>query len=140
MDDKLTGGMHSVSSIGPFSWRWPDGVEHFHHGWNAEVRISRHRLAIRHGLSRRQLFGRSRVCSATWVSGRPTVEGVEADDYEMSQALLNRIKVEKQNVRPGESVPAGYEELNIVSHREEIDAPYSPYYLAVKIAQDDIES
>ncbi len=39
-----------------------------------------------------------------------------------------------------EQVPAGYEPFEIVEHRREIDAAYSPFCLAVKIREDDIAS
>jgi hypothetical protein len=37
-------------------------------------------------------------------------------------------------------VPTGYEGFEIVEHRREIDAPYSPQCLAVKIREDDVAS
>jgi uncharacterized HhH-GPD family protein len=80
-----------------------------------------------------------RVHTVTWLDGEVQVEGVEADDYPTSHALLSRIR------RPGralarrwEEVPAGYAGFEIVDHRREIDAPYSPKRLAVKIREDDL--
>jgi hypothetical protein len=35
-------------------------------------------------------------------------------------------------------VPVGYDRFEIVDHRREIDAPYSPNCLAVKIREDDL--
>lgn len=42
--------------------------------------------------------------------------------------------------RSSEEVPPGYERFEIVTNRDEIDAPYSPFGLAVKVHEDDLEA
>lgn len=86
-------------------------------------------------------YGRPRVHSVTWVDRAPTVEGVEADDYEQSHCLLSAIKLpNKKLARKMAEVPSGYERFEIVNHRHEIDAPFSRSGLAVKIREDDLNS
>jgi hypothetical protein len=98
----------SSTALGPFSWRWPAGVEHFTRGWAAIVTVNGQELRLRHGIGGRDVFGRHRVHSVTWLEGQPLVEGVEADDFEKSQSLLSLIKVTKRHLRPGDPVPPGY--------------------------------
>jgi uncharacterized HhH-GPD family protein len=136
-DIKVTG----VSRLDPFDFRWPEDTEAFEGGWAYIAEISGTRHAVRHGLGAREVYGRIRVHTVTWIAGEVQVEGVEADDYPVSQSLLSRLR------RPGRSaartldqVPAGYEQFQIVDHRREIDAPYSPLCLAVKIREDDLAS
>jgi uncharacterized HhH-GPD family protein len=131
----------AVKELGPFPFRWPDGIEPFERGWSFEARITETRFFGQHGIGAREVYGRMRVHTVTWVGGEVQVEGVEADDYPSSQALISRLR------RPGralahtwEQVPAGYEGFEIVEHRREIDAPYSPECLAVKIEEDDLSS
>ncbi len=131
----------AVKELAPFDFRWPENIEWFEHGWSFEARIGTARLSGRHGIGARPVYGRMRVHSVTWIAGEVQVEGVEADDYPNSQALISRLR------RPGrayaqtwEQVPAGYEGFEIVEHRREIDAPYSPHCLAVKIREDDLAS
>ncbi|HLI38178.1 MAG TPA: hypothetical protein VKV80_12690 [Streptosporangiaceae bacterium] len=95
----------------------------------------------RHGLGAREVFGRLRVHTVTWIDGQVQVEGVEADDYPASRALISRLRRPgRATARTWEEVPAGYEGFEIVEHRREIDAPYSPQCLAVKIREDDLAS
>jgi hypothetical protein len=129
----------NMTSIGAFSWRWPEAVEHFERGWLAVVSAHGSEFQIRHGIGRRDAFGRSRVRSVTWVEGEPMVEGVEADDFKESEALLSLIKVTKKHLRRGDPIPVGYAALPIALMSEEISAPNSPSSLAVKLRQDDIE-
>jgi uncharacterized HhH-GPD family protein len=130
-----------VSRLEPFDFRWPEETEAFEGGWTYTAEIGGIRHAVRHGVGVRKAYGRIRVHTVTWIAGEVQVEGVEADDYPVSQSLLSRLR------RPGrspartlEEVPAGYEQFQIVEHRREIDAPYSPLCLAVKIREDDLAS
>ena len=77
----------SMTTLGPFSWQWPANLERFDRGWVAVAEVDGHEFHVRHGIGRRDVFGRSRVHSVTWVEGRPIIEGVEADDYRVIQAL-----------------------------------------------------
>lgn len=80
--------LSNVQQLGAFSWRWPDGVEEFQRGWDFDAQTGGKSIHVRHGLGRRDVFGRSRVHSVTWVSGAPTVEGAVAEDYAKSRALM----------------------------------------------------
>jgi hypothetical protein len=97
----------TMSALGPFSWRWPATIEHFDRGWAAVATVDGGEFRVRHGVGRRQVYGRSRVHSVTWVEGEPMVEGVEADDFDQSEALLSLIKVTKRHLRPGDEIPPG---------------------------------
>ena len=131
----------AVRAVGPFTFRWPDAVESFDHGWEGIARVGAREFRFKHGIGRRVAYGRPRVHSVTWLGGQPEVEGVEADDYERSQALITRIKrSDRKLARNLAEVPPGYEGFLIVNHRDEIDAPYSPNGLAVKIRDDDMEA
>src|SRR5260370_9426755 len=89
----------------------------------------------------REVYGRLRVHTVTWIGGEDQVEGVEADDSPVSQSLLSRLRrAGRALARTLEQVPAGYEPFEIVEHCREIDAPYSPSCLAVKIREDDLAS
>jgi len=129
----------AVKELEPFDFRWPEDIEWFERGWSFDARIAEARFSGRHGIGARPVYGRDRVHTVTWIGGEVQVEGVESDDYPSSQALISRLR------RPGrafahmwEQVPAGYEGFEIVEHRREIDAPYSPQCLAVKIREDDL--
>ena len=95
----------SDSELGSFSWRWPEKTEHFERGYAALVRFEGGEFRIRHGISRRTVYGRPRLHSVTWVENRPTVEGVEADDFAHSRSLLSLIKVTKRHLRPTDPLP-----------------------------------
>ena len=130
----------STEALGPFSWRWPEDVEHFERGWLALVNLNGAELQVRHGIGRRNVFGASRPHSVTWVNNEPTVEGVGADDYDQSGALLSLIKVTKKQLRPHEPVPEGYSQFHVVVMAEAVSGPYSPRSRAVKIREDDVDA
>jgi hypothetical protein len=133
--------LRDVRPVGPFEFRWPDALESFDHGWEGTVIIDDRPMPFRHGIGRRPVYGRDRVHSVTWLARQPTVEGVEADDYEHSGALISRIRrPDRKMARTPAEVPPGYERFEIVTHRDEIDAPYSPGGLAVKVREDDLEA
>lgn len=129
----------SATAIGSFSWRWPEGVEHYEHGWLAIADIDGRELHIRHGIGRREAFGRSRLRAVTWVEGEVAVEGVEADDFAISQSLVSLIKITKKHLRPGAAVPAEYAAFPIAVFSDEVSGPHSFSSLAVKLRQDDLE-
>jgi uncharacterized HhH-GPD family protein len=53
--------------------------------------------------------------------------------------LVSRIKgSDRKVVRDADRLPAGIEGFRVVEHRDEIDAPYSPRCLAVKLPEDDV--
>ena len=128
----------NTTALGPFSWRWPEGLESFDRGWATVALLDGEEFHARHGVGRREVFGRSRVHSVTWVEGAPIVEGVEADDFSRSDALLSLIKVTKRHVRPGGALPPGYAPFQTAVMSDEIVAPYSPHSLAVKLRTDDV--
>jgi uncharacterized HhH-GPD family protein len=125
--------------IDAFSWRWPDGVEEFERGWAFDATTNGVSIHLRHGLGRRDVFGRNRVHSVTWVENAPTVEGAEAEDYAGSRALISVIKrADGKAVRSLDDLPSGYEQLEIVVHRDEVVGPMARSGLAVKIREDDL--
>jgi hypothetical protein len=123
-----------VKALDPFDFRWPDAVESFEGGWSFDVRDAGISHAVRHAVGAREVYGRVRVHTVTWIDGEVQVEGVEADDYPASLSLISRLRrVGRATARRWEDVPAGYQGFDIVEHRREIDAPYSPNCFAVKI-------
>ena len=137
----MTPDIHLVSDseLGSFSWRWPENTEHFERGYAALVRFEGRDFRIRHGIGQRTVYGRPRLHSVTWVENRPTVEGVEADDFAHSRSLLSLIKVTKRHLRPTDPLPPEYAGFTIGVMVEEAAGRYSPRSLAVKIRLDDIE-
>lgn len=93
---------------------------------------------VRHGIGRRDAYGRPRVRSVTWVQGDPLVEGVESDDFDRSEALLSLIKVTEQHLKPDATAPPGYLSLPVVVMADEIRASGAPRSPAVKLRQDDV--
>jgi endonuclease-3 len=128
-----------VSRLEPFEIHWPDGLEPFEGGWSYTAETDGVRQAIRHGVGVRRAFGRVRVRTVTWIGTDDQVEGVEADDYPVSRSLLSRLRRSGRALaRTPDEVPAGYESFTIVRHARELDAPYSPSCLAVKLREDDL--
>lgn len=135
----------TARELGPFSYRWPDGTEHFERGWEFGFTVTDHPRSVpyrvRHGIGEHVVYGRRRAHSVTWLEGAPRVEGVAADDYERSRALLSLLKdPDGRMIRRREDVPAGYDGFTIVDHAEEIRAPYTRRGLAAKIGEDDLAS
>jgi uncharacterized HhH-GPD family protein len=127
--------------LGPFTFPWPDNVEEFEAGWECDVTIDGARHLVRHGIGQREVYGRPRVHVVTWLDREVQVEGVESDDYPTSQAMISRLRrAGRALARTFDEIPPGYEGFEIVRHRAEIDAPYSPTCLAVKLREDDLES
>ena len=128
-----------MREIGPFDYRWPDSTEHFDYGWEGVARIAGQRVSFRHGVGRRHAYGADRARTVTWLGGQPAVEGVAADDYARTRALLSLLKApDGSMIRDRAQAPEGYSELQLVDHRSEIDAPYSRSGLAVKLRADDV--
>jgi uncharacterized HhH-GPD family protein len=126
---------------GPFDYSWPDAVEHFDPGWEGHATAGGRVIRVRYGLGVRIAYGRPRVRGVVWVNGEPVAEGVEADDYPTSRALISGIrKADKAYARSTEEVPEGIGRFPVVSHRSEIEAPYSRRILAVKLAEEDVLS
>jgi uncharacterized HhH-GPD family protein len=127
-----------LSRLDAFSFRWPDSVEDFEYGWEGEVEWDGRRHRVRHGVGRRVVYAQQRPHTVTWLDGAPTVEGVGADDFSDSHALLSLIKAaDGSMVRDVAVVSPGYAAFEVVEFRREIDAPYSRRGLAVKIRIDD---
>jgi uncharacterized HhH-GPD family protein len=130
-----------IDRIDGFEYRWPDTTERFDFGWDASVEFGGRTYRIRHAVGHRVVYGQGRVHTVTFLGGAPTVEGVAADDYPHSQALLSLIKrPDGAMARSPSEVPAGYQRFLVVDHRSEIDAPYSRTGLAVKIRLDDLSA
>jgi uncharacterized HhH-GPD family protein len=135
----LAAEVTGIRQLPPFSFRWPEGEEHFEGGWDYGLTVTGVRHRARHGLGGREVYGRQRVHTVTWLDGAVQVEGVEADDYPTTRALLSVLRHgTKALVRDLDGVPAGYEGFDLVDHRREIDAKWSRYCIAVKIPEDDL--
>jgi len=127
--------------IGSFTFRWPDSEEAFDRGWDLEVAVDGRHLKVRHGLGTRSVYGKHRPHSVTFIGGWAAAEAVAADDYDTSRCLISALKdQEGRIIRPGEEVPGAYAGFPLVSHREQINAPYSRDALAVRLPEDDITS
>lgn len=128
-----------LQQIEPFKFQWPEGYEEFEGGWDFQLTVAGSRHRVRHGIGAREVYGRWRVHTVTWLDREVLVEGVEADDYPVTRGLLSQLKqADKKVVRELAGVPAGYERFELVEHRHEIDAKYAPYCIAVKIREDDL--
>jgi uncharacterized HhH-GPD family protein len=139
MNNIVKASISDVAQIGPFDFRWPDAVEHFESGWTYTLRIDGESHKIRHGLGGRPVYGRERVHTVTWLDGAIQVEGVEADDYPSTGALLSSLRrLDKKLVRTYDEVGEEYGDFHVVEHRREIDAKWSRQCLAVKLAEDDL--
>jgi uncharacterized HhH-GPD family protein len=133
--------IRDLREIEPFTYRWPVGTEEFEGGWSYQLKVSGQTRQVRHGVGSRPAYGKQRVHTVTWLDGNVEVEGVEADDYPTTQALLSLLRhPDKTLIRALGEVPAGYDGFDIVNHRREIDAKFSRYSLAVKIREDDLLS
>lgn len=126
-----------IEQIGPFDFRWPEGIDHFESGWTFQLDVEGETHGVRHGIGGREVYGRERVHTVTWLDGEVAVEGVEADDYPSSGCLLSLLRhTDKKMVRSLQDVPAAYEGFDVVDHRQEIEAKWSRNGLAVKIPED----
>jgi hypothetical protein len=128
-----------LQQIGPFKFRWPEEHEDFEGGWDFQLTVDGARCRGRHGIGGRLVYGRWRVHTVTWLAGEVQVEGVEADDYPVSRALISQLKhADKTVIRSLGDVPQGYKAFELVEHRSEIEAKYVPNCIAVKIREDDV--
>lgn len=128
-----------ITTLSSFSYRWPDGAESFEGGWTCTLTLEGATHHVRHGLGGREVYGRQRVHTVTWLDGAVQVEGVEADDYPTTLGLLSLLRQSgRKLVRTWLEVPGDYEGFEIVEHRREIDAKQSRNSLAVKIAEGDL--
>lgn len=127
---------------GAFDFRWPQVEEHFTHGWEGSLHHRGHRHRFLHGVGARDVYGRRRAHTVTFFDGQPLVEGVAADDFETSASLLSLIKPWRGHklARDPRELPSQYSQLEVVSHADEIQAPYSKRCLAVKIKVDDLQA
>ncbi len=131
----------SEDELPPFTFRWPVNVERFDRGWECRVTIEGEEHRLRHGIGRRHVYGRERVHTVTWLDGQVQVEGVAADDYRESRSLISRLhRGDGKLARWFAELERGYEGLPVVLHRAEIDAAHSPYRLALKVVEDDLEA
>jgi uncharacterized HhH-GPD family protein len=139
--DLGTVSIDDVQPVGDFDFRWPTEHEHFDYGWDFKATDSLGRLwRLRHGLGGRDVYGRFRRHSVTWLEGQPMVEGVAADDYEFSAALLSLIRLGgKAHVRDVDELPVGYAGFEVVRQQDEIKAKWVPASLSVKLFEDDLE-
>lgn len=130
-----------VRESGPFEFRWPELLETFRSGWEGTARQDGGTTRFRHGVGEREVYGRARVHTVTFLDGSPIVEGVAADDWQQSQSLLSLLKQGARHtlIRSTVDVPSAYDGFALVDHRSEIDAPYSRNAVALKIPVDDLD-
>jgi uncharacterized HhH-GPD family protein len=129
----------SVTELGPFDFRWPTDHEHFGHGWEFTARTGGATFRVKHGIGGREVYGKYRVHTVTWLDNQPMVEGVAPDDYDESGALLSLLRIGGgSHVRELTELPVGYAGFTIVRQSDEIIAKHSPSSLAVKILEDDL--
>ena len=77
----------------------------------------------------------------TFVDDWAAAEGVAPDDFEASGCLISPLKDHAGRlIRPGGQVPVAYDGFPLVSHAQQIVAPYSRDALAVRLHWDDITS
>jgi hypothetical protein len=61
------------SPAGAFDWRWPSrNVEYFERSWTGRIAIDGAEFEFRHAIGHREVYGRERVHSVTWL-GAPMV-------------------------------------------------------------------
>ncbi len=130
-----------VRELGPCAYRWPHGVERFDRCWEVVARADGETVRVRHALGERDVYGRRRAHSVTFLGGQPIVEGVAADDHARLRALLSLVKgPDGRMVRRAAELPPGYEVFLLVDHASEIQAPYTRRGLAAKVREDDLEA
>lgn len=135
--------LSQVEAGGEFEFRWPDGkVEQYARTWVVQARLGSRSFDVRHAIGTRFAYERDRVRSATFVEGRPMVEGVEADDYGSTRALVSRLTRGSGNklITPSDPVYLDYADFEVVLHSDEIVAKRSPRRVALKIVEDDINA
>lgn len=129
----------AVAELEAFDFRWPEGVEHFDHGWEFTAHTGGDSHLVRHGISGREVYGKYRAHSVTWLDKQPMVEGVAPDDYDESGALLSLLRIGgSAHVRELTDLPMGYAGFTIVRQSDEIIAKHSRNSLSVKILEDDL--
>jgi hypothetical protein len=134
--------LRDVTDLPAFEFRWPEETEQFTRGWQGTARAGSRPLRVEHAVGARDVYGRHRVHTVTFVNGQPSIEVVAADDFERSKSLLSLIKPGDGHrlAKNPSDVPPEYAELEVVNHRDEIDAPYSKRCLALKIPIDDLDA
>jgi uncharacterized HhH-GPD family protein len=139
MNASLRAKISGVRQLSSFSFSWPQGSEEFESGWEFTLDVQGQHHQIRHGLGSRVVYGRPRVHTVTWLDRAVQVEGVEADDYPTTRALLSLLrKGGSAHLKTRDEVPKEYSEFEVVEHRREIEAKWSRHALAVKIREDDL--
>ncbi|MDR7401777.1 MAG: hypothetical protein QN155_06090 [Armatimonadota bacterium] len=130
-----------VRDIGSWSYRWPHIRERFGRCWEIVARVDGATLRLRHAQGRRRAYGRMRARTVTFLGGEPVVEGVGADDYPRSRALLSLITgPDGRMVRRPADLPPGYDGFLLVDLASEIRAPYTRHGLAAKVREDDLHA
>src|SRR5438105_1862496 len=131
--------LESVEPIPPFTFKWPDGktVEAYDTGWRATAVVDGKSYAVRHGLTNRVTYGRSRRRATTWIN-QSFLEGVACDDYELSRCLASLITRDKKVLTESAQVGAAYEGFNLVRYKDEVTGKAVYSWIAAKIREDDV--
>ena len=69
----------AVKELEPFDFRWPENIESFERWWSFDA-YRRRAIFRRPWHWSREVYGRTRVQTVTWIAGEIPVEGGEADD------------------------------------------------------------
>ena len=134
--------LENLEEIPAFSHRWPDGtVELYDKAWRATAVVGGKRHVIKHGLSYRVTYGRRLRRGATWLN-QTIVEGIEADDYATSHALVSLLRRSGKILAELAQVGDAFDGFEVVRYADEVTTDQSGSYsgLAVKIAEDDVRS
>jgi hypothetical protein len=70
----------AVKELEPFDFRWPESMEWFERGWSFDARITDSRFSGRHGIGAREVYGRMRVHTVTFLPGRTSSGTTPATD------------------------------------------------------------
>ena len=132
--------VQSQARTEPFDFRWPSqAIEHFDPAWELSVKADNATYRIRHGITRREAFGRQRVRSVTWVNAQPAVEGTETEGYGEDHMLASVLKINgRVHVKRPTDVPPGYEQLDVVRFSDVVDGPGAFSSYAVQLRDDDL--
>lgn len=129
----------TAAKLEPFSYRWPDATETFGGGWQVEATVGGTLHTGRLGLGHRLVFGADRSHGVFFLDGSPVVEGAATDDYESARTLVSMVKVGRRDVVDESDLPAGYENLDIVRHRDVVHGRGARRGFAVRLREDDAE-
>jgi len=128
--------------VGDFTWKAPKSEEHYTEGYKTELTLGNRPVPLVIGYTVRPAYGSDRArVSVLW--GHPggalyaVVEFVGTDDYETKGKVASIIrKGNNKHLRPGEPMPAGYENMPTGIFNECVTGAYSPGCVALIVDKD----